>query len=102
MPAVEKNRGQTLLRLVDNAIAGLHSELGAKLDTRQAQEDAYRTVFWLLAAKVLHDKSADNFIRLDLTNVDDVFDRIGKHHAETNPFPPFGREGRRAIDEIAA
>ncbi len=102
MPAIEKNRGETLLHLVENAIGGLHKELGAKLDTRQAQEDAYRTVFWLLAAKVLHDKKADNFIRIDLKNVDEVFDRIGKHHGETNRFPPFGKEGRRAIDEVAA
>lgn len=102
MPAVEKNRGQMLLRLVVNAIGDLHKELGEKLNTRQAQEDVYRTVFWLLAAKVLHDKSVDNFIRIDLTNVDEVFDRIGKHHGETNRFPPFGKEGRRAIDDVAA
>jgi hypothetical protein len=102
MPAIERDRGQTLLRLVENAIGGLHEELGAKLDTRQAQEDVYRTVFWLLAAKVLHDKSVDNFIRIDLTNVDEVFDRIGKHHGERDRFPPFGKEGRRAIDEVAA
>jgi hypothetical protein len=102
MPAIEKNRGQSLLRVVESAIASLQRELGAKLTTRQAQEDAYRTVFWLLAAKVLHDKNVENFIRIDLTNVDEVFDRIGRHHGETDRFPPFGREGRRAIDEIAA
>ena len=102
MPAIEKNRGETLLRLVETAIDRLQKELGAKLDSRQAQEDAYRTVFWLLAAKVLHDKKVDNFIRIDLKNVDEVFVRIGKHHGETNRFPPFGKEGRPAIDEIAA
>ena len=61
--------------------------------------DGYRPVFWLLAGKVLHDKSVDNFKRIDLTNVDEVFDRIGRHHGETNRFPPFGREGRHAIDD---
>jgi hypothetical protein len=101
MPAVERDRGQTLLRLVENAIGKLQGKLGARLHTRQAQEDVYRTVFWLLAAKVLHDKHVDNFIRIDLNNVDEVFDRIGKHHGETDRFPPFGREGRRAIDEVA-
>ena len=101
MPAVEKNRGETLLRLVEKAIGGLSRELGTRLDSRQAQEDAYRTVFWLLAAKVLHDKNVENFKRIDLTNVDEVFERIGKHHGETNRYPPFGREGRRAINDIA-
>lgn len=102
MPAVEKSRGQTMLRLVEEAVDGLQTELGRRLDTRQAQEDVYRTVFWLLAAKVLHDKSVDNFKRIDLKNVDEVFDRIGRHHGETNRFPPFGKEGRRVIDEVAA
>ncbi len=101
MPAVEKNRGQTLLRLVENAIRGLHSALGSRLDTRQAQEDVYRTVFWLLAAKVLHDKSVPNFVRIDLCNVDEVFERIGRHHGETEHLPPFGKAGRRAIDAVA-
>ena len=102
MPAIEKTRGETLLRLVDRGIEELHEQLGEKLATRQAQEDVYRTVFWLLAAKVLHDKRVANFIQIDLTNVDEVFDRIGKHHGETNRFPPFGKAGRGAIDEVAA
>ncbi|MBX9926230.1 MAG: SAM-dependent methyltransferase [Hyphomicrobiaceae bacterium] len=101
MPAVEKNRGDTLLRLVENAIGGLHSELGAKLDKRQAQEDVYRTVFWQLAAKVLYDKGVPNFKQIDLTDVDQVFDRIGKHHGVTDRFPPFGKEGRPAINAMA-
>lgn len=101
MPAVEKNRGETLLRLVENAIGGLHSELGAKLDKRQAQEDVYRTVFWQLAAKVLHDKGVPNFKQIDLSDVDQVFDRIGKHHGVTDRFPPFGKEGRSAINAMA-
>jgi hypothetical protein len=102
MPAIERTRGDTLLRLVVKVIAELHAKLGMRLDSRQAQEDAYRTVFWLLAAKVLHDKNVDNFRRIDLMNVDEVFDRIGKHHGETNRFPPFGKEGRPAINEAAA
>lgn len=102
MPAVEKNRGQTLLRLVENAIGGLTNELGNRLNSRQAQEDVYRTVFWQLAAKVLHDKGVPNFKQIDLTAVDQVFDRIGRHHGVTDRFPPFGKEGRRAIDAVAA
>ena len=102
MPAVEKNRGEALLRLVENAIGELRKELGTKLNSRQAQEDVYRTVFWLLAAKVLHDKRVPNFINIDLKSVEQIFDRIGKHHGETGRFPPFGKEGRPAIDAVAA
>ncbi|HUU99100.1 MAG TPA: N-6 DNA methylase [Phycisphaerae bacterium] len=101
MPAVERTRGEALTRLVEDAISGLRGELGTRLSSRQAQEDVYRTVFWLLAAKILHDKSVPNFIRIDLANVDEVFKRIGRHHGETGRFPPFGRSGRSAIDAAA-
>ncbi len=102
MPAVERNRGETLLRLVENAISGLHSALGARLNSRQAQEDVYRTVFWQLAAKVLHDKGVPNFKQIDLNNVDQVFDRVGRHHGVTDRLPPFGNTGRSAINTMAA
>lgn len=101
MPAVEKKRGEKLLRVVENAIGGLAKELGSRVNSRQAQEDVYRTVFWQLAAKVLHDKGVPNFKQIDLTNVDQVFDRIGRHHGVTDRFPPFGKDGRRAIDAVA-
>jgi hypothetical protein len=101
MPAVERKRGEALTRLVEDAITGLRDELGARLNSRQAQEDVYRTVFWLLAAKILHDKSVPNFVRIDLTNVDEVFERIGRHHGETDRYPPFGKSGRPAIEAAA-
>jgi len=101
MPVVEKRRGETLTRLVEEVIGVLRAELGTRLQARQAQEDAYRTVFWLLAAKILHDKCVPNFIHVNLTDVDDVFGRIGRHHGETSRFPPFGNSGRPTIDAAA-
>ncbi len=101
MPAVERNRGKTLVRLIEQVIGDLHGALGSQLNSRQAQEDVYRTVFWLLAAKVLHDKKVPNFIKIDLRNVKEVFERIGRHHGERGRFPPFGKAGRPAIDAAA-
>lgn len=101
MPAVEKSRGEALTRLVDRTIDGLTKALASRLSSPQAQENVYRTVFWLLAAKILQDKGVDNFIRLNLRDVDEVFARIGRHHGETSRFPPFGSTGRPAIDAAA-
>lgn len=101
MPAVEKSRGEALTRLVERVIGGLAHALAPRLNSRQAQEDVYRTVFWLLAAKILQDKGVDNFVRLNLLDVDEVFARIGRHHGETSRFPPFGKTGRPAIDAAA-
>jgi hypothetical protein len=102
MPAVERKRGEVLTGLVEDVIRGLRERLGTRLHSRQAQEDVYRTVFWLLAAKILHDKHVPNFKQIELRDVDQVFQRIGRHHGETERFPPFGKTGRRAIDAAAA
>lgn len=101
MPAVEKERGETLLRLVENAIGGLTNELVGLLKSDQDLEDVYRTVFWQLAAKLLHDKGVENFKRIDLHNVEEVFERIGKHHGETKRLPAFFKSRRSAVEEMA-
>jgi hypothetical protein len=101
MPAVERKRGETLTRLVGEVIGGLRGELGARLNSRKAQEDLYRTVFWLLAAKILHDKRVPYFRKIDLANVDEVFGRIGKHHGETGRLRHFDKPERPAIDAAA-
>ncbi len=102
MPAVEKERGETLLRLVEGEIASLAEQLGRRLNSPVAQEEVYRTVFWQLAAKILHDKRVPRFINIDLADADQVFDRMGEHHGEGDRFPPFGVRGRPAIDAMAA
>lgn len=101
MPAVEKDRGETLLHLVEVAISGLTKELGGLLKSGQDLEDVYRTVFWQLAAKLLHDKGVENFKRIDLHNVEEVFERIGRHHGETKRLPAFFKSRRGAVEEMA-
>lgn len=101
MPAVEKNRGETLLRLVRSEIDGFHDELGDRIRTEQDWEHVYRAVFWLLTAKVLNNKNVPNFINVDLLNIENVFRRIGKHHGVTESLPPFGVKGLRAMEQVA-
>lgn len=101
MPAVEKERGETLLRLVRSEIENFHDELADRIMTKQDWEHAYRAVFWLLTAKVLNNKRVPNFINVDLLDVSDVFTRIGKHHGVTDSLPPFGSKGLRAMENVA-
>ncbi len=101
MPAVERRLGETLCRWVDGAIQGLADRLGGQLRSTKNYADLYKTVFWLLAAKLLNEKGVENFRRIDLTNVDDVFRRVGRHYADVEGIPPGGRAWRPAIDEAA-
>lgn len=102
MPAVERKAGETLHRLVESAIQDLTAELGQKLLRIQAPiPKLYRTVFWLLAAKILHEKKVEKFIRINLNDVDGVFDRVAKHYGSTDNLPPGGKVWRPAIDMVA-
>lgn len=102
MPAVEKERGETLLRLVEREIRSLAEQLGRRINSPVAQEEVCRTVFWQLAAKILHDKRVRRFIDIDLADADQVFGRMSEHHGEGDRFPPFGPKGRPAIDAMVA
>lgn len=101
MPAVEKERGETLLGVVRNEIDKFHDELGDRIKSEQDWEHVYRAVFWLLTAKVLNDKGVPNFIHVNLLDVDDVFARIGRHHGVTKSLPPFGSKGLAAMERVA-
>lgn len=102
MSAVERQAGETLHRLVEGAIQELAEALGEKLArSKTGYEKLYKTVFWLLAAKLLHEKHVSNFIRIDLTDVDQVFDRVAKHYGSTDNLPPGGKRWRPAIDHVA-
>lgn len=102
MPAVERKAGDTLHRLVEGAIQDLTAELGQKLlRIRDPYLKLYRTVFWLLAAKILHEKQVEKFIRINLNDVDQVFDRVAKHYGSTDNLPPGGKAWRPAIDMVA-
>lgn len=102
MPAVEKERGETLLRVVRKEIDSFHDELGDRIKSEQDWEHVYRAVFWLLTAKVLNNKRVPNFINVDLLSVEDVFARIGRHHGVTDSLPPFGAKGLAAMEHVAS
>lgn len=101
MPAVERNAGETLQRLVEQSIRDLASAIGSQLRSRKGYTDLYKTVFWLLAAKLLHEKGVEKFKKINLKNVDEVFDRVGRHYAAIDTLPPGGKQWRPAIDAAA-
>lgn len=101
MPAVEKERGETLLRVVRSEIDHFHDDLGDRIKSEQDWEHVYRAVFWLLTAKVLNDKGVPNFQKIKFSDVEDVFARIGRHHGVTDSLPPFGARGLAAMEMIA-
>ena len=53
-----------------------------------------QSTFWLLAAKILHDKDVPGFVRLDLTDVEKVYERLARHYDSRSPKPV--RVGSRA------
>ncbi len=102
MPAVEKERGETLLRLVRSEIENFHDDLGDRIKSEQDWEHVYRAVFWLLTAKVLNDKEVPNFINVHRADVKDAFASIGRHHGVTDSLPPFGAKGLAAMGQVWA
>lgn len=101
MPALEREAGKSLNRLVTQAIRTLMDDLGGKVRTPKHEEGVYKSVFWMLAAKLLKEKSVPRFKSLDITDVDETFKVIGKHYKEAQDYPPGNGRWNTELARIA-
>ena len=82
LPLVEKEAGARLRQLFEEMLGHTLDALKLEAATLDEQEAHWlvRANFWLLAGKLMRDKCVPNFTRLDLNDVQDVFDRVANHY----------------------
>lgn len=98
MPTVEREMGGVIERLLLDQVDMLRAELRMPKDLSLVQGQwLVKSVFWLLGAKMLHDKSVECFIRLDFDNVDQVFDRVARHYGQSAEAIITSERRRRAL-----
>jgi type I restriction-modification system DNA methylase subunit len=102
MPLIEKEAGQTIERLLLDCVAEARDarRWPKEVDLKQGQW-LVKSVFWLLGAKMLHDKEVEGFIRLDFGDVDEVFARVAKHYGESAEGLVASQSERRALETVA-
>lgn len=101
MPLAEEQNGVVLQRLVETAFAAL-LPTGSRQLGRIEVARRYRAVFWLLAARLLHDKGVEGFKRIDLGNPTEVFQRVARHYSEETPLPPAASVKPTALQRAAS
>ena len=82
LPIVEQEAGAQLRELFESMVGHTMDALGLK-SSSLSNNDAHwlmKANFWLLAGKLLRDKQVPKFIRLDLNDVQGVFDRVAEHY----------------------
>ena len=86
MPIVEKATGEKLTRLIERVVHQLRRSLYPNLSAVSGADGHWllKSVFWLLAAKILRDKEVPGFKRLDLLSVEDVFAKVARHYNSRN------------------
>jgi hypothetical protein len=100
MPLVEGEMGKALHDLVeqvaDDVIGRLHQDLMGGTNQKLLQ-----VIFWLLAAKILHDKNVPGFTSLDLLNIERTFSVISTYYGTFQTFPFIGGAEKAALAEAA-
>ena len=86
MPLLEHEMGERLGGLMTRVINKLHKGfIGKQAEKAENQRWTFRAAFWLLCAKILKDKGGvSGFIRLDLSDVNDVLKAVQNHY-QANP-----------------
>jgi hypothetical protein len=103
LPVLERETGARLLDLFERMVAVTMNSLGwdAVPDVEDEAHWLTKANFWLLAAKLLHDKRVVRFANLDTQDVRMVFDRVGVHYNREHPDPPKLNGRIRALQEAA-
>jgi len=101
MPFVERANGELLSNLVEAAFWDIERALKRKLRGGRDAQNAIKATFWLLAAKAMHDKDVEGFRTVDLTNIDDLFARVGRHYGVPDDVPPPGPAWHDATSSAA-
>lgn len=95
-PLIEEEAGQKLTDLVERVVAETKHRLGWGEVSEDDGRWLLQSTFWLLAAKILQDKSVRGFVSLNLNDVEEVYDRLAKHYHSESPRPiPVGGQRRR-------
>lgn len=102
MPMVEKEAGVVIERLLLDQVALLRESLCWPKDLSATQGQwLMKSVFWLLGAKMLHDKNVEGFIRLDFGNVEQVFERVARHYGHSAESIITSEAKRKSLQEAA-
>jgi hypothetical protein len=88
LPVVEQSAGENLRSLLERAVTATKTELGWRKDISDANGQwLLKSVFWLLAAKILQDKGVPGFVRLDFCDLESVYLKLAKHYNRHDPRP---------------
>lgn len=96
LPFVEREEGAQLSGLVVQALRDIEQTLARKIEHKSDIDNAIKATFWLLAAKALRDKGVNGFKTVNLTDVENVFARVGRHYGIPDDVPPPGRKWQAA------
>jgi hypothetical protein len=77
---VEGEIGKALSRLVERVATEMKHEIGADNLVDRSEEWLFKSIFWLLAAKILQDKEVPVFTDLNLRDVQNVFSKVASHY----------------------
>jgi N-6 DNA Methylase len=100
MPLLEQSSGEWLGRKVESLVSTVHEAMPKTRSSKDSARWVFQSVFWLLAARLLRDKSVPSFKTVNVSDPDDVFDRVGRHYSAAAP-PATSATQRNAMLEAA-
>jgi hypothetical protein len=104
MPVLEQEMGEKIAGLMGRVIGILHRECftSDQLKKPENQRWIFQASFWLLCAKILHNKDVEKFRRLDFNDVDTVVDRINRHYRSEKDLQITTERQRGTLRKVAS
>jgi len=98
LPALEEHITQKLDPLLNDAVTCAKESFLRSAGREPHEEELFKAAFWLLAAKVFHDRKHARFVAFSADSLaDDVLAHVGDHYGETIPRRLLNQTTRQAL-----
>jgi len=101
MCLVESEIGEALGELIERSVSTLRARLGWDRLSASKSDWLLKSVFWLLAAKILRDKGVPGFSAMALHDVDETFRCVAGHYGAASRVAVNSQRQRDALEEVA-
>jgi len=101
MPAVEKQEGEYLAELMDRVSKGLCKGRNKPEMTDKMDKWLFQAAFWLLGAKILKDKEVESFVRLKISDIESLVEKVQRHYGAANKLDVSKAVQKNAMEKVA-
>jgi len=101
LPLLENEMGGQVAKLIHRMSAAAKEKASMSAPSSERAQRLFRSVFWLLAGRILKDKEVEDFVDLDIEDVVEALQRVNRHYHADHLFAGVSGREKNSLQAAA-